>query len=134
LAEDVIGQIHFEMEQEDRLFEFYADLLTGSKQREPNLVEMTAVGAVLHSFYNGIESIFLAVAKEVDHGIPTGADWHRSLLTRMTQATPNRHRVGYLAEDGRYPHRLSAVPALLPTFIYVLPGVEQDARSGDRVG
>jgi hypothetical protein len=93
LAENITIQIQFEMGQIDRLFEFYADLLAESKQRVPDRVEMTALGSVLHSFYNGLESIFLVVAKELDRGAPRGAEWHRSLLMRMTQATSNRSRV-----------------------------------------
>jgi len=90
LAESITGQIQFEMEQIDRLFEFYAGLLADSRQRVPDLIEMTALGSVLHSFYNGVENIFLAVAKEVDRGAPRGAEWHRTLLTSMTQVTSNR--------------------------------------------
>lgn len=93
MAESITVQVQFEMGQIDRLFEFYADLLADSKLRVPDLVEMTALGSVLHSFYNGVESIFLVVAKEVDRGAPRGADWHRSLLIRMAQATSNRSRV-----------------------------------------
>jgi hypothetical protein len=90
LAESITVQIQFEMGQIDRLFEFYAGLLADSRQRVPDLVEMTALGSVLHSFYNGVENIFLAVAKEVDRGAPRGAEWHRTLLTSMTQVTSNR--------------------------------------------
>jgi hypothetical protein len=93
LAESINVQIQFEIGQVDRLFEFYAGLLADSQQRVPDLVEMTALGSVLHSFYNGVESIFLVVAKEVDRGAPRGADWHRTLLMRMTQAMSNRSRV-----------------------------------------
>ncbi len=93
LAEGIIVQVRFEMGQVDRLFEFYADLLADSKQGVPDLVEMTALASVLHSFYNGLENIFLAVAKEVDRERPKGAEWHRSLLARMTQATSDRSQV-----------------------------------------
>ena len=44
----------------------------------------------MHSFYNGLENIFLSIAKGIDVDIPTGSNWHRNLLTRMAETIPNR--------------------------------------------
>ncbi len=63
LDEKVISQIKFETGQIDLLFEAYADLLDRVQKRTPDLVEVTAVASVLHSFYNGLENIFLSIAK-----------------------------------------------------------------------
>ena len=54
------------------------------------MVDVTAVASVLHSFYNGLENIFLSIAKGIDADVPTGAQWHRDLLTKMAESTPNR--------------------------------------------
>jgi len=54
------------------------------------LVEATAVASVLHSFYNGLENIFLAIAKGIDAEVPSGAQWHRGLLTKMTESATSR--------------------------------------------
>jgi len=54
---------------------------------------MTAMASVLHSFYNGVENIFLSVAKGLDQEVPAGAQWHRDLLAQMTQKTVNRGSV-----------------------------------------
>jgi hypothetical protein len=62
LHEKVIRQIRFEIEQ---LFESYAKLLEKAQQRKPDLVEVTAIASVLHSFYNGLENIFCASPKEL---------------------------------------------------------------------
>ena len=43
----------------------------------------------LHSFYNGVEHIFLGVAKSIDNSVPEGDDWHRQLLIQMTLPLPN---------------------------------------------
>ena len=43
----------------------------------------------LHSFYNGVEHIFLGVAKSIDNSVPEGEDWHRQLLIQMTLPLPN---------------------------------------------
>jgi len=64
LAERVVSQVKFEMGQIDHLFESYTELLSRVQTRPPDLVEMTAVASVLHSFYNGLENIFMSVAPE----------------------------------------------------------------------
>lgn len=46
----VISQISFEIGQEDRLFESYSALLEKVKTETPDLVEITALASVLHSF------------------------------------------------------------------------------------
>jgi len=93
LAEEVIAQVKFEIEQIDQLFQFYVDLLAQARKVQPNLVEVTALASVLHSFYNGLENIFLSIAKGMDANIPEGAQWHRDLLDQMTTSTPNRKSV-----------------------------------------
>ena len=47
-------------------------LLENSKTEEPTLIELTAIGSILHSFYNGIENIFKAIGKNIDAEIPNG--------------------------------------------------------------
>ena len=86
----VISQIRFEIKQIDRLFERYADLLERVQKGTPDLVDVTAVASVLHSFYNGLESIFLSIAKGIDADVPAGAQWHRDLLTKMAESTSSR--------------------------------------------
>jgi hypothetical protein len=81
------------MEQIDQLLDSYTDLLTRSQKSRPNLVEITAIASVLHSFYNGIENIFLSIAKGLDEYVPNGSQWHRDLLIQMTQKTPKRNQV-----------------------------------------
>jgi hypothetical protein len=93
LAEKVISQITFEIEQIDQLMVAYADLWERAQQGVPDLIEMTAMASVLHSFYNGVENIFLSIAKGLDQEVPAGAQWHRDLLVQMTQKTASRERV-----------------------------------------
>ena len=56
--EKAISQIIFEIKQIDELFTSFSELLEKSKVEEPTLIELTAIGSILHSFYNGIENIF----------------------------------------------------------------------------
>lgn len=38
----------------------------------------------LHGFYTGVEQIFEDIARTIDGGLPSGAEWHISLLRQMT--------------------------------------------------
>jgi hypothetical protein len=90
LAEKVVSRVNFEIGQIDHLLESYADLFERIQEGSPGLVDITAVASVLHSFYNGLENIFLSIAKGIDQDVPAGSQWHRDLLTQMTQATSAR--------------------------------------------
>ena len=92
-VEKVIDQITFEITQIDRLFTVYAELLARVQQRQPDTVEIAAVASVLHSFYNGVENIFLIVAKQIDQNVPTGNQSHRDLLVQMMKQNAHRSKV-----------------------------------------
>jgi len=70
LVDRIISQVKFEIGQIDQLFESYADLLEQAQKKAPDLVEVTAMASVLHSFYNGLENIFLSIAKGIDQDVP----------------------------------------------------------------
>lgn len=94
MTDELASQIQFEIEQIDRLFSSYADLLARCLEPPvPSLIELTAMASVLHSFYNGLENAFLSIAKELDDSVPRGPRWHRDLLAQMAQATPKRKPV-----------------------------------------
>lgn len=57
--------------------------LTDIGSSVPSYRERAAVGAFLHSFYNGIENILKRIAEEIDQTVPIGSEWHRALLRRM---------------------------------------------------
>ena len=92
--ERMLSLIRFEIKSINRLlFESYASLLELPQRKEPDLVEMTALASVLHSFYNGVENIFLYIAKEFLKEEPTSERWHRELLDKMTDTTRNRKSI-----------------------------------------
>lgn len=90
MAKKVISQVEFEIGQLEQLFVSYANLIERANKTELDLIEVTALASVLHSFYNGLENIFLSIAKGIDDDVPTSAQSHRDLLTRMTQSTSGR--------------------------------------------
>ena len=85
-VEREIGQI-------DHLLQNYNHLIKSALSSEPDLVELTAIGAVLQSFYNGIENIFTIITKRIDQKSLAGYEWHRELLNLMTQDTNYRKKV-----------------------------------------
>ena len=91
--EKALSQINFEIAQIDELFESYNELFEKTKKVEPTLVELTALGSVLHSFYNGIENVFKTIGKNIDGKLPAGNHWHSELIRQMTEATHNRSPV-----------------------------------------
>ena len=44
----------------------------------------------LHSFYTGCERIFSLVATELNGDVPSGTDWHKRLLDRMSTEREGR--------------------------------------------
>lgn len=56
-------------------------------------MEVAALASVLHSFYNGLENMFLTIVKETDERIPSGPQWHRDLLVQVSGQTENRTAV-----------------------------------------
>ena len=96
LDEQVAKEIRFQLAMLERLLTSYEALLTRVAQQPEqaiSLIETTALASVLHSFYNGLESIFQLIAKRVDGQTPTSERWHQTLLEQMTSTTPNRNVV-----------------------------------------
>jgi len=91
VSSDVLKDISDSIEDVSDLLSSYDALLFAVKQREPDKVGLAALGAVLHSFYNGIEGIFLLVAKQIDNGAPSDSAWHRTLVKQMMEKTSRRN-------------------------------------------
>ena len=59
-----------------------------------------SVALNLHSFYNGLERIFVAVVRELDPVFPSGERWHRDLLEQVSKEIPEK-RPAILSEQTR---------------------------------
>ena len=86
-------QVVLELEQLHHLVDTHRPLLTKCADATPDPIELSALAAMLHSFYTGTENIFKRVAVAVDGGPPRGEAWHRELLDRMASATATRAAV-----------------------------------------
>ncbi|MCP5108577.1 MAG: hypothetical protein GY950_34650 [bacterium] len=96
LPDRIQEDIEFELGEIDLLFQLYQKELL-DMEKSPNLVELTALAAVLHSFYNGIEKTLLIIAKDIDKNVPADLNWHKTLLEQM--AKKNEHRSAVLTGD-----------------------------------
>ena len=72
-----------EQEQLDRLIEVHRPLLLRCATSTPDDIELSALAAMLHSFYTGIENLFKRIEVETDATLPRGESWHRELLDAM---------------------------------------------------
>ncbi|MGH9448850.1 MAG: hypothetical protein ACRD3O_24505 [Terriglobia bacterium] len=90
-------QVALEREQLHRLLEAYRPLVERCAASPPTPIEASALGAMLHSFYNGIENMFKRIAEKLDGGAPGGEFWHRELLDSMS--VPGETRSAVISEQ-----------------------------------
>jgi hypothetical protein len=87
---DLKDQISVEEAQLQQLLALHQPLLDQVRTQAPNAIELSALAALLHSFYTGIENLFRRIAVEVDGGIDKGDGWHRRLLLQMIEDRGSR--------------------------------------------
>ena len=85
MSDKLRKQVAAEFEQLHLLIELHGPLLDRGAGETPTPVETSALGAMLHSFYNGIENIFKRAALELDGELPVSRTWHRDLLETMAR-------------------------------------------------
>ena len=86
-------QVTLERGQLRRLLNVHRSLLAQCAVSPPNYIELSALAAMLHSFYSGIENILKRTTLELGDRMPGGESWHKELLDGMTQPTGNRKPV-----------------------------------------
>ena len=86
-------QIQFKINEIDKLFLEYDLIFKKIEAETPDLFDMTILGSVLHSFYNGLENIFDIIAKNIDGSVPTGNKSHQELLHQMASENSMRNEV-----------------------------------------
>jgi len=90
VSSDVLQDILDSVKDIDELLNTYKNLLSTVEKKHPDNIELAALATVLHSFYNGIEGIFLYVVKRIDGTVPNDFSWHHTLLLHVTDKTDNR--------------------------------------------
>ncbi len=93
MDEELKKKISFEISEIDSLLDHASVLSQKCKIQEPDFIEISAVGSTLHSFYNGLENIFLLIQKEIDKTNEKSERWHSELLSSMFKENQNRPAV-----------------------------------------
>jgi hypothetical protein len=73
-------KIKHEISRIDKSLGDVRPLLDLCKIKEPDIIEITAAAQVLHSFYNGMESILILFFKYKNEKIPNDIKWHKTLF------------------------------------------------------
>ena len=107
---------------------------------------LEAAALYLHSFYSGVEQIFVEIARNVDEDVPAHENWHKVLALQMSAEIPTvrppvisvetrycldeyrafRHVVRNVYTFNLNPNRITELAAGLPA---CYEAVQQDLRS-----
>ena len=63
---ETVDKVHFELGQLKRLVDLHKPLLAKVRTVDPDAIDLSALAALLHSFYTGVETIFKKIAVEID--------------------------------------------------------------------
>ena len=80
LDETVKIKIEHEISRIEKLITEAKPLLDLCKIKEPDFIEITAAAQILHSFYNGVESIIIIFFKSMGEKLPNDIHWHKTLF------------------------------------------------------
>jgi hypothetical protein len=76
-------KIEFEISRIQKLITDSKPLLELCRLKKPDFIEITATAQILHSFYNGIESVIILFLKNIGLNIPNDITWHKTLFEIM---------------------------------------------------
>jgi hypothetical protein len=80
LDENLKIKIEHEISRVEKQITDAKPLLDLCKIKEPDFVEITANAQILHSFYNGVESIIILFFKNCGEQLPNDIHWHKTLF------------------------------------------------------
>lgn len=89
--------IEFQVNEIDRLFEEYNLFFQDMNYEKPDILQVTVMSSILHSFYNGIEKIFEMISKDIDNFVAIGNKSHQELLDNVY--TSNEKRKAIINEE-----------------------------------
>ena len=90
---DLIEDVRIELGLLRQLADESADLVAAVKARRDGPTDHLAAGAVLQSFYNGVEKAMMLIAERADGGWDRGENARQALLEAMCRPTDNRAAV-----------------------------------------
>ncbi len=125
--DELASQIEFELGQLQKLVDLFRPVVDSCALGEPGRLDVAALGAMLHSFYGGVENIFKRISLGVDGALPSGDAWHSALLKSMADPSARRGAVispwlaGRLREYLEFRHVFRSVYAFLLTWHRMAP-------------
>jgi hypothetical protein len=81
--EDLQEEVFIEFESMEIIVKEVISLRSKLIDREPTLIEKTALSSFLTQFYNGIENILKRVCKFYSIALPIGETWHIELFEKF---------------------------------------------------
>ena len=86
-------KINLEVSKIDTLVDKSSLLIAKCRLSEPDFFDLNAIGSILHSFYNGLESIFKLIHKANDDKPLTSTMWHSELFNSIFEESGARKAV-----------------------------------------
>lgn len=85
------AKVSKEMERIDKVVDHIDDVLSMVivTPEDHKMIIIESLALNMHDFYTGCEKVFKEIAKTIDRALPSGADWHRSLIDQMNVAIPS---------------------------------------------
>jgi hypothetical protein len=131
MSAKLAAYIDVELAQLRQLLAEHSPLLRLVRTTPPDGIERSALAAMLHSFYTGIENLFKRIAIECDGGPPAGSAWHRALLDSMATATAARPAVLSPALHSRLTEYLQFRHVFRQAYAFQLRWEKMQALVGD---
>lgn len=83
MHKELCEAVKFQINEIDRLFEEYDLFFQDMNYDNPDLLQITVMSNILHSFYNGVEKIFEMISKDIDNFVAVGNKSHQELLDNI---------------------------------------------------
>jgi hypothetical protein len=80
LDDNLKEKVEHEIARIGKLINDAKPLLDLCRIRTPDFIEITAAAQILHSFYNGVESVIMLLLKSMDEKTPNDSRWHKTLF------------------------------------------------------
>jgi hypothetical protein len=80
LDDSIKVKIVYEISRIEKLINDSSPLINLCKIKEPDYIEISATAQILHSFYNGVESVIVLILKNIGEKLPNDIKWHKALL------------------------------------------------------
>lgn len=90
MSDRLSDQISVAFEELEELLATYRPLMEKVEEEPPDAIELAALAAMLHSFYNGVENLLKRILIESGEDMPVGDLWHRELLDQASVSTQAR--------------------------------------------